>query len=183
MIATALSPIGRDFGVGTADIAWLVSVMYLASAIAQPVAGRMADEFGGRRVFVAGCALVAVAGLVGALGMSLALLVVSRMMIGLGTALIYPAAVSMVRERAAEPLGMPSPTGPLRALNVATLIALMVGPPFGGGWWTYSDGRRCSLRICPWVLRVLRLACSSCRRLSLPPVTTLYGGRSTSRAC
>ncbi|QSR30253.1 MFS transporter [Nocardioides sp. S5] len=131
MIATALSPIGRDFGVGTADIAWLVSVMYLASAIAQPVAGRLADEFGGRRVFVAGCALVAVAGLVGALGMSLALLVVSRMMIGLGTALIYPAAVSMVRERA-EPLGMPSPTGPLRALNGATLIALMVGPPLGG---------------------------------------------------
>jgi MFS family permease len=68
MIATALSPIGREFGVGAGATAWLVSVMYLASAIGQPVAGRLADQFGPRRVFLTGGLLVAVAGVVGALG-------------------------------------------------------------------------------------------------------------------
>ncbi|MGK2931868.1 MAG: MFS transporter [Solirubrobacterales bacterium] len=131
LIATALSPIGGEFGVGTAGVAWLVSVMYLASAVVQPVAGRLADEFGGRRLFVAGSALVAVAGVVGALGTSLALLMASRVTMGLGTALIYPAAVSVVREQT-ELSGLPNPARPLRALNVAALVAFMVGPLLGG---------------------------------------------------
>lgn len=131
MIATALAPIGSDFGVGGADIAGLVSVLYLASAIVQPVAGRLADKFGGRLVFAAGSALVAVAGLVGALALSMAMLVTSRVAIGVGTALIYPAAVSVVREVAQLP-GMPSPSGQLRALNVAALVALTIGPLLGG---------------------------------------------------
>lgn len=131
MIATALSPIGDDFGVGAVDIAGLVSVLYLASAIAQPLAGRLADKFGGRLVFATGSALVAVAGLVGALAVSMALLVTSRVLIGVGTALIYPAAVSVVREVAERP-GMPSPSGQLRAVNMAALVALTIGPLLGG---------------------------------------------------
>lgn len=46
MISTALVAIGHDFGVGASDTVWLVSVLYLASAVAQPVLGKLADSVG-----------------------------------------------------------------------------------------------------------------------------------------
>jgi MFS family permease len=131
MIATALSPIGRAFGVGAGATAWLVSVMYLASAIGQPVAGRLADQFGPRRVFLVGGVLVAVAGMIGALGPTFGWLVAARAIVGLGTGALYPAAVAMVREQA-DRLGVPAQARVLGLLNTASLVTLTVGPPIGG---------------------------------------------------
>ena len=131
MIATALSPIGREFAVGAGATAWLVSVMYLTSAIGQPVAGRLADRFGPRRVFLAGGLLVATAGLIGTLGPTFGWVVVARAVVGLGTGALYPAAVAMVREQA-DRLGVPAPAGVLGLLNTASLVTLTVGPPLGG---------------------------------------------------
>ncbi len=62
LIATALLPIARGLGVPLGQTAALVTALYLASAIAQPTAGKAAEVFGPRRVFLAGIVLVAVAG-------------------------------------------------------------------------------------------------------------------------
>jgi len=59
IIAVALVAIGRSFGVGAAAVTWLVSALYLATAIGQPAMGRLADQAGPRRVYLAGLALVA----------------------------------------------------------------------------------------------------------------------------
>ncbi|MGY1593514.1 MFS transporter [Geodermatophilus sp. SYSU D00708] len=131
MIATALSPIGREFAVGAAATAWLISAMYLASAIGQPVAGRLADQFGPRRVFLAGGVLVAVAGLVGALGPTFGWIVAARAVVGVGTGALYPAAVAMVREQA-DRAGVAVPARALGLLNTTGLVTLAVGPPLGG---------------------------------------------------
>ncbi|SFF24943.1 MFS transporter [Blastococcus tunisiensis] len=131
VIATALSPIGSDLGVGSAATAWLVAVMYLASAIGQPVAGRLADQFGPRRVFLAGGMLVATAGVLGALAPTFAWLVASRALVGLGTGAAYPAAIAMLREQA-DRLGVPTPPRTLGLLSTVSLVTLTVGPPLGG---------------------------------------------------
>ena len=68
IIAVALVSIGRSFGAGAAATTWLVSVLYLATAIGQPAMGRLADQLGPRRVYLAGLALVAAGGLLGWLG-------------------------------------------------------------------------------------------------------------------
>src|SRR6202041_1404731 len=65
LIATALLPIAHGLGVPFGQTAALVTALYLASAIAQPTAGKAAEVFGPRRVFIAGIALVGVGGLVG----------------------------------------------------------------------------------------------------------------------
>src|SRR5258708_21473018 len=58
VIATALVPIAAALRVPLGRTSILVSSLYLASAIAQPAAGKLAEAFGPRRVFLAGIVLV-----------------------------------------------------------------------------------------------------------------------------
>src|SRR5258708_10086055 len=65
VIATALVPIAHALNVPVGQTAILVSALYLASAIAQPAAGKVAEQFGPRRVLVAGILLVLLGGMLG----------------------------------------------------------------------------------------------------------------------
>ncbi|MER6300060.1 MFS transporter [Kitasatospora sp. NPDC001539] len=141
MIAVALVPVGIAFGAPPAETAWLVTALYLATAVGQPVLGRLVDDYGPRRLYLAGTALVGLAGLLGALAPSLGLLVAARVLLGLGTSAAYPAAMHLTRSEA-ERTGRSSPTGVLTALAVAGQTVAVIGPTFGGlliglgGWRT-----------------------------------------------
>ncbi|HJY65679.1 MAG TPA: MFS transporter, partial [Streptosporangiaceae bacterium] len=65
VIATALVPIAAALHVPVGRTSILVSSLYLACAIAQPTAGKLAEEFGPRRVFLAGIVLVLLGGVTG----------------------------------------------------------------------------------------------------------------------
>ncbi|MEW2435554.1 MFS transporter [Streptomyces caniferus] len=131
MIATALVAIGRDFHVGAADTAWLISAMYLASAVGQPSMGRLADRVGPRRVFVAGALTVCAAGVIGTLAPTFAVLIVSRIVLGIGTAAAYPAAMAVLRAESRR-TGRPTPRYVLGRLSLAALGSAAVGPTLGG---------------------------------------------------
>jgi MFS family permease len=131
IIAVALVSIAHAFGVGTNAATWLVSALYLATAIGQPTMGRLADLIGPRRVYLAGTAAVAAGGLLGYLGWSLGSLIAARIVIGFGTSAAYPAAMTMVR-RQARRLHTETPGGVLGALAVAGQATMAVGPPLGG---------------------------------------------------
>jgi MFS family permease len=62
VIATALVPIAAALHVPVGRTSILVSSLYLACAIAPPTAGKLAEEFGPRRVFLAGIVLVLLGG-------------------------------------------------------------------------------------------------------------------------
>src|SRR6202000_478490 len=79
-IAPALVPIAAALHVPVGRTSILVSSLYLACAIAQPTAGKLAEEFGPRRVFLVGIVLVMLGGVVGGAGNSLAVLVVARVL-------------------------------------------------------------------------------------------------------
>ena len=100
LIATALVPIAAAVHVSVGRTAVLVSALYLASAIAQPTGGKLAEEFGPRRVFLAGILTVLAGGLVGGFGQDLTTLVVARVLIGVGTSAGYPSAMLLIRRRA-----------------------------------------------------------------------------------
>ena len=131
IIAVALVSIGRSFGAGAAATTWLVSALYLATAIGQPAMGRLADQLGPRRVYLVGLALVAGGGLLGWWGPSLAVLVAARVILGFGTSAAYPAAMAMVR-RQAQRLRRDPPGSVLGALAIAGQATMAVGPPLGG---------------------------------------------------
>src|ERR1700751_5854669 len=84
VIATALVSIAAAPHVPVGRTSILISSLYLTCAIAQPTAGRLAEEFGPRRVFLAGIAIVFAGGLLGGFAQDMPVLVVSRVLIGLG---------------------------------------------------------------------------------------------------
>ncbi|WP_405152144.1 MFS transporter [Sphaerisporangium sp. NBC_01403] len=69
--AVTLVPVGDALGVPPSQTAWLVSALYLATALGQPVVGRLIDIFGPRRLFLVSTSLVGVAGVVGTLAPNL----------------------------------------------------------------------------------------------------------------
>jgi nicotinamidase-related amidase/predicted MFS family arabinose efflux permease len=138
VIATALVAIATAMGVPIGRTSILISCLYLTSAIAQPTAGRLAEEFGPRRVFLAGIAIVLAGGLLGGVADSLSTLVVARVLIGLGTSAGYPAAMLLIRRRATA-IGLEAPPGQvLGGLAIAGAVTVAIGPAAGGllvGWF------------------------------------------------
>ncbi|MEA2283939.1 MAG: hypothetical protein QOK21_4546 [Solirubrobacteraceae bacterium] len=132
LIATALVPIAVGVHVSIGQTATLVSALYVATAIAQPTAGKAAEVFGPRRVFATGILLVLFGGLLGGFAPSLTLLLVSRVLIGLGTSCAYPTAMLLIRGRA-QSAGMDSPPGGvLGGLQIAGVATASLGLPIGG---------------------------------------------------
>jgi MFS family permease len=132
LIATALVPIAAALHVSVGKTAALVSALYLASAIAQPTAGKLSEEFGPRRVFLSGILLVLAGGLVGGLASDLSTLIVARVLIGVGTSAGYPSAMLLVRRRATQAGLDAPPGGVLGGLVIAGMVTPVLGLPLGG---------------------------------------------------
>lgn len=132
LIATALVPIAHGLDVPIGRTAALVSALYLASAIAQPTAGKAAEVLGPRRVFLTGIGLVLAGGLLGGLAPNLLLLLVSRVLIGLGTSCAYPTAMILVQRRARSAGLDQPPGGVLGGLQIAGIATASLGLPLGG---------------------------------------------------
>ena len=132
VIATALVPIAAALHVPVGRTAVLVSGLYLATSIAQPTAGKLSEEFGPRRVFLAGIVTVLAGGLLGGFAQNLTELVVARVLIGVGTSAGYPSAMLLVRRRS-DQAGLDTPPGSvLGALVIAGIVTAAIGLPIGG---------------------------------------------------
>lgn len=161
VIAVSLVPIGVAFGAPPAQTAWLVSALYVATAIGQPVVGRLIDLFGPRRLFLAGMTLTFLAGVVGTFAPSLGVLILARVLLGFGTCAGYPAAMSLIRSEATR-TGHDSPAGVLTALAISTQTISVIGPSLGGlliglGGWRATLALNIPLAITGVALCLLRL--------------------------
>jgi MFS family permease len=129
MVAVALVRLQHDFGIGVGTATWLVSGFYLASAVAQPVTGRLADRLGPRRVFLTGLLLVGAVCAAAPLAPSFGWLIVVRVLQALGGSAAFPAGLAMIRS--ASPRGR-APAAALSAINVANSAGAALGPTLAG---------------------------------------------------
>ncbi|NNM53281.1 MAG: MFS transporter [Spirochaetales bacterium] len=132
LIATALVPIAADLHVSVGSTAALVAAVYLASAIGQPVAGKLSEVFGPRRIFAIGIIFILLAGLIGGLGHSFAAIVLARVFIGLGSSSAYPSAMLLIKRRATLTGLLQPPGGVLGGLAITGMAVAAVGLPLGG---------------------------------------------------
>ncbi|WP_052230182.1 MFS transporter [Streptomyces sp. CT34] len=129
MIAVALVSIREDFDAGQLTF-WLVSALYLTTAVAAPVMGRIADLVGARKVFLTGLCLVVVSSCVAPYAPGIGTLIACRVVLGIGTAAQYPSAVAMIRQVTEERQARPQTA--LGALAVCAQVVGALGPTVGG---------------------------------------------------
>src|SRR5918911_430009 len=95
-VIVALPTIGRELGFSHGDLQWVVTSYVLFFGGFLIFAGRLADLFGRRRMFVVGLALFAASSLLCGLAGSPLVLVAFRAAQGLGAAIVAPAALAII---------------------------------------------------------------------------------------
>lgn len=131
IISVALIPIGQAFGAPPSQTAWLVSALYLATAIGQPVVEKLIDIFGPRLLFLIATSLVGLSGFIAIFAPNLWWLVAARVVLGFGTCAGYPASMSLIRSES-ERTGEANPTSILTILAIANQTIAVIGPTLGG---------------------------------------------------
>jgi EmrB/QacA subfamily drug resistance transporter len=128
VVNVALPTIQRDLGARLSELEWIVSGYALTFAAFLLTGGKLADQFGRRRVFVVGLVIFGGASLACALAPSAGFLIGARVVQGVGAALMNPATLSII-----------SATFPPRQRGTAIGIwvgvsatALAIGPLVGG---------------------------------------------------
>ncbi len=117
ILNVALPAIGTDVGFGLQDLQWIATAFALCAAGFTLLFGRVADLVGRRRLFLVGMALLGAASLLGGLATSPAMLLIARTAQGLATAIVTPAALSL--------LTTSFPEGPMRQRALGLNGALM----------------------------------------------------------
>jgi len=92
-----LTDLRTELGTDTSGVAWVLTGYLLAAAVATPVAGRLGDMLGKRRVFVASLLIFAAGNVVSALGSSIEVVVAGRVLQGIGGGIV-PLAISIIRD-------------------------------------------------------------------------------------
>jgi EmrB/QacA subfamily drug resistance transporter len=96
IVVVALPSIDADLGFSTGDLQWVLSAYLLSFGGLLLLGGRAADMLGRRRVFIVGTALFALASLACGLAVSVAGLIVARVVQGVAAAIMTPTALSIV---------------------------------------------------------------------------------------
>jgi len=96
ILGVALPHIGADLGFTTANLQWIVTAFALSAAGFTLFFGRVADLFGRRRLFLLGILLLGVSSLVAGLAGEPVTLLAARVGQGLATAMVTPAALSLL---------------------------------------------------------------------------------------
>ncbi len=96
VVNVALPSIGRDFGVGLADLQWTVTGYTLTLSAFLLLGGALGDRYGRRRIFVIGLVWFAVASLACGAAPSAPLLIVARAIQGIGGALLTPGSLAII---------------------------------------------------------------------------------------
>jgi EmrB/QacA subfamily drug resistance transporter len=96
IIGVALPEIQQALSFSQPDLSWVFNAYVIAFAGLLLLGGRLADLYGARRVFMAGFAILGGASLLTGLASSDAILLAGRALQGVGSALIAPAALTML---------------------------------------------------------------------------------------
>lgn len=141
LVSVALPTIGRDLGASASDLQWIVGAYVLVYASLLVAGGVVGDRRGHKEVFMLGVALFGLGALACGLAPSVPLLLVGRVVQGLGPALLIPGSLTIIRASFEDERERALAIG---AWSTASGLSLAVGPVVGGvivaglGWrWVF----------------------------------------------
>jgi EmrB/QacA subfamily drug resistance transporter len=136
VLNTALPTLARVLHAGTSSLQWIVDAYTLCFAALLIPAGALGDRYGRRFSLIGGLSVFALGSLAAAFAPSAGVLVVDRVVMGLGAAFVMPATLSILnavfppRERAQA----------IAAWSAVAGVGIIIGPTLGGlllahFWW------------------------------------------------
>src|SRR5436309_12873548 len=128
MIVVALPQVARDLGVDVAATSWIVTSYLIAMASLQPIAGKIGDRFGRKRVMLGALVYFALASVGAAVAPSILALAVFRLNQAIAAAALVPNGLGLLRE--ALPPGRRG--AEFCILSSASGVCVNVGSIFGG---------------------------------------------------
>ena len=153
MIAVSLPAIRDHFEVGVGAMTLLISIYLVAVAVMQPVSGRFGDAFGSVRVMWVGLVLLIVFSIASALAWNFPVLIITRALQGVASALVMPNAIALLRKRTpSQRLGTALGTN-----GAALSAAAAFGPVVGGAALLIGDWRLLFLLNVPLSLAAIVL--------------------------
>ncbi|CAJ37952.1 MFS transporter [Methanocella arvoryzae] len=124
----ALPQVGAEFQPDAVLLGWVVTAYLLSTAIFIVPFGRLSDMYGRRIVFIAGMTATAVFTLMSAVSDTIWLLLLSRVLQGIGSAMIFGTSVAILTSSFP-----PKDRGKVLGINVALVyLGLSLGPVVGG---------------------------------------------------
>ncbi|MFG1790684.1 MFS transporter [Nocardia sp. NPDC049149] len=136
VLAVAVPPLAEDLNASAQDIQWILDSYILVFAGLLLTSGSLADRFGRRRVMLIGLVLFGVASLGATLATSPIEMIIARIVMGIGGALVLPSTLSILitvfdddeRRKA------------MSFWSAASVLGLVGGPVLGGVliahfWW------------------------------------------------
>ncbi|MFP3635685.1 MFS transporter [Bacillus sp. SIMBA_033] len=127
MISLALHSIQHAFHLSFTTVSWLISSFYLASAVAQPVTGKLGDMLGRKKLFLIGLLLVAVSAVGAPFAPTFMTLLIMRLFQSIGSSAIYPSGVGLIRSNIQE-----KQASALAVLSIFASAMTALGPTLGG---------------------------------------------------
>lgn len=160
LVVPILGELPKILGTSSSNASWVVTITLLTAAVGTPIAGRLGDQYGKRKMLLLSTIPLIVGSVVAALATSLPTMIVGRGLQGLGAGLV-PLGISIMRD-----VMPPEKLSTSIALMSASLgIGGALGLPFAAAVAEYGDWR-----MLFWVSAALSVLVAVLIRLIIPDV-------------
>lgn len=133
----------KDLGIAYNNVTWTALATAMSTAAFAPIMGKLADALGRRRMLLLGVAVYTLGNILTALAQSLVVMLLARLVVGIGTAAIAPVVISYI-------LTEFPPQKIAKGFSLYMLIssASVVIGPTAGSWIINTWGWRAMMWLC-----------------------------------
>ena len=158
VVNLAIEPIGHAFHAPVGALQWVLDGYNLSYAVLLLTGGLVADLYGRRTVFHAGAAIIGAGSILCACAPSISWLIGARVGVGVGSALLLPASLAIVRVVWSDPTRRRWALGVWASCNG---LAFAIGPTIGGILIAWFGWQSVFLLAVPVVVAALILSASA----------------------
>lgn len=149
----ALPTISSELAVNAILLSWITTAFFLTSAMFAVPFGKIADIYGMKKIFTYGIVILTVASFFAAISTSAEFLIITRVIQGIGSAMIFVTGLAMITS-----VFPPKERGKAIGINItAVYVGLVMGPVLGGFLTQYLGWRSIFYLVVPLGLVVIAL--------------------------